>query len=134
MSFQSWDSAVRDYCNRNNIIYQGFWLLTGNRKFRETSIIKDIALAHGKTVEQVLIKFLYEELGLIVLTGTKSSLHMEEDLTVSDWNGRLSNEESAALLGVLPFEPNDKNAVTVFFTNNHLQRVHIMWKNPTDGR
>jgi diketogulonate reductase-like aldo/keto reductase len=74
-----WDRGVREFCNANNISYQGFSLLTANGKVLGHPEMARIALRHGRTVEQTVFRFALE-IGMIPLTGTTSSEHMRADL------------------------------------------------------
>jgi len=76
-----WDKKVREICNTNQIIYQGFSLLTANRNIIGHPEIGVIAKRLGTGPEQVIFRFAMQ-LGIIPLTGTNSEQHMKEDLQV----------------------------------------------------
>ena len=72
-----WDREVREFCKENNIVYQGFSLLTANSFLLPK--IKQIADKFNKTPAQVLFRFSMH-IGILPLTGTTSKIHMKEDL------------------------------------------------------
>jgi diketogulonate reductase-like aldo/keto reductase len=74
-----WDREVRDFCREHEIVYQGFWLLTGNAEVRSSAAVAEAARKTGATVEQTLFAMV-RELGVLPLTGTSSARHMREDL------------------------------------------------------
>ena len=82
-AIQQWDSAIRDYCNGQEITYQGFSLLTANRQALSSPQLAQIALKHGCTIAQMIFSFALE-IGMIPLTGTTSAEHMRGDLCVFD--------------------------------------------------
>jgi diketogulonate reductase-like aldo/keto reductase len=78
-----WDREVRAFCRRHDVRYQGFSLLTANRRELATRHIRSIVQRHGRTVEQVVFRFALQ-VGMIPLTGTTSEAHMREDLEALD--------------------------------------------------
>jgi diketogulonate reductase-like aldo/keto reductase len=83
-AIHGWDRRVREYCVRNEIIYEGFSLLTANRDVLARPEMKKIAQHHGRTVSQIVFRFAMD-VGMIALTGTTDSKHMREDLVVFDF-------------------------------------------------
>jgi diketogulonate reductase-like aldo/keto reductase len=79
-----WDLKVRLVCEAHGIHYQGFSLLTANRKELETQPMQDIAQKHDRTVAQVVFRFAMQ-VGMLPLTGTSSEQHMREDLAAFDF-------------------------------------------------
>ncbi len=79
-----WDRAVRAYCVANEIVYQGFSLLTANRGVLAHPRIVEIAEGYGRTVSQVVFGFA-RAVGMVALTGTTSAAHMREDLDAFDF-------------------------------------------------
>ncbi|MEO1267242.1 MAG: aldo/keto reductase, partial [Myxococcota bacterium] len=73
-----WDREVRAFCQTHGIVYQGFSLLTANRRELSTPAIKAIASRLGCTVPQVIFRFALE-VGMLPLTGTSNPLHMRQD-------------------------------------------------------
>jgi diketogulonate reductase-like aldo/keto reductase len=74
-----WDKEVRDICQAHGIIYQGFSLLTANRRVLDNPEIRTIAQRLGTRSAQVIFRFAMQ-IGMLPLTGTTSQQHMKEDL------------------------------------------------------
>jgi len=91
---RAWDGAVRDICEQYGIAYQGFSLLTANRQITSDPTVADMAQRMGCTPAQVVFAFAVGE-GIIPLTGTTSSMHMDQDLQALE---RVLDEDDAALL------------------------------------
>ncbi|MFO0946471.1 MAG: aldo/keto reductase [Planctomycetota bacterium] len=87
---QGWDRAVRAYCAKNGLVYQGFSLLTANRELFRHAAIQRIAKRHAKDMVQILFRFALD-VGMIPLTGTTKANHMSADLEVFDFS--LSKDE-----------------------------------------
>jgi len=85
-----WDRAVREFCTANDLIYQGFSLLTANRDALSSPDLARIAKRHGRTASQIVFRFALE-VGMIPLTGTTSADHMRADLEAFDF--RLEPDE-----------------------------------------
>jgi diketogulonate reductase-like aldo/keto reductase len=81
---RDWDREIRTFCGRNGLIYQGFSLLTANRKVVARPELAQIAARHGRTVSQVIFRFVLE-VGMVPLTGTTDAAHMRDDLEVFDF-------------------------------------------------
>jgi diketogulonate reductase-like aldo/keto reductase len=77
-----WDREVRALCRANGIVYQGFSLLTANRKELAGPTVTGLAQRLGASVPQVIFRFA-QAVGMLPLTGTSSRAHMEEDLAAS---------------------------------------------------
>ena len=91
-----WDREVREFCAGQNIIYQGFSLLTANPQlFREPDMI-NLARRHQKTIAQVIFRFA-QQVGMLPLTGTTDGSHMKEDLDSSTF--RLAEDEVRLIEG-----------------------------------
>ena len=84
-----WDARIREVCKANGIIYQGFSLLTANASEIDHVQLHDIARGLGRTLAQVVFRFCLQ-VGMLPLTGTTSSQHMQEDLEVHDFQLSLS--------------------------------------------
>lgn len=74
-----WDAKIRQLCRANDIIYQGFSLLTANSTELQNPRITGIAKRLGCLPTQVVFRFALQS-GMIPLTGTSSKSHMEADL------------------------------------------------------
>ncbi|HET9957087.1 MAG TPA: aldo/keto reductase [Polyangiaceae bacterium] len=90
-----WDRECRAYCEQTGIVYQGFSLLTANRRELQRPIVARIAKRLRVTPAQVVFAFA-QRVGMLPLTGTTNPLHMKQDL------------ESTELL----FEPADLAALS----------------------
>jgi diketogulonate reductase-like aldo/keto reductase len=87
---QAWDKQVREFCQAQGILYQGFSLLTANREVFADPEIRAIAQRVGAGPAQVIFRFAMQ-VGMLPLTGTTSEQHMKEDLAVERFS--LSAEE-----------------------------------------
>jgi diketogulonate reductase-like aldo/keto reductase len=85
-----WDKEVRDICQAQGIIYQGFSLLTANRRVLADPEIRALAQRLDTTTAQVIFRFAMQ-IGMLPLTGTTSQQHMKEDLQAEQL--ALSTEE-----------------------------------------
>jgi diketogulonate reductase-like aldo/keto reductase len=74
-----WDAKIREFCRANDILYQGFSLLTANALELNRPEIRKIAKRLGCSVPQVVFRFALQA-GMIPLTGTTGKSHMQEDL------------------------------------------------------
>lgn len=78
-----WDREVRQLCRQHDVVYQGFSLLTANRKELETKTVQQLAARLQRTAEQVVFAFA-RQLGMLPLTGTSNPEHMRVDLSALD--------------------------------------------------
>ena len=85
-----WDKEVREICQAHGIIYQGFSLLTANRRVLADPEIRTMAQRLGASTAQVIFRFAMQ-IGMLPLTGTTSQQHMKEDLQAEQL--ALSTEE-----------------------------------------
>ena len=93
-----YDKEVRAYCDQQQIIYQSFWTLSANPQLLASKTITALSSTYGRTPAQILFRYL-TQIGIVPLTGTKSELHMREDLAIFDFE--LSTEEQGAIHGLL---------------------------------
>jgi diketogulonate reductase-like aldo/keto reductase len=91
---RGWDRAVRAVCAAHDIVYQGFSLLTANRAVVGSRELAAIAKRHGRTPEQIVLRFA-QQLGMLPLTGTTDPTHMRQDLAIDGFT--LAPEEVAAI-------------------------------------
>jgi len=75
-----WDRDVRAFCRRQGIVYQGFSLLTANRRELSAATVSAIAERTGATVPQIVFRFAIAA-GMLPLTGTSDRAHMQQDLS-----------------------------------------------------
>lgn len=74
-----WDREKRNYCLENNIVYQGFSLLTANQDVVGGANVRRIAERLKVTPPQVIFAFA-RQVGMLPTTGTQDPLHMKQDL------------------------------------------------------
>lgn len=74
-----WDQEVRKICMANQIIYQGFSLLTANRGIFAEPVIRSMAEKYQTGLAQIVFRF-SQQVGMLPLTGTTNHQHMKEDL------------------------------------------------------
>jgi len=79
-----WDHAIRQFCNNNGAVYQGFSLLTANRAIVSSSQLAVIAQSYGRSAAQVIFRFAVQ-IGMLPLTGTSNAAHMQADLEVDEF-------------------------------------------------
>lgn len=74
-----WDQTVREICRANQIIYQGFSLLTANSGIFTEPNLRALAAKYQTGLAQVVFRFA-QQVGMLPLTGTTNLQHMKEDL------------------------------------------------------
>lgn len=97
-----WDCEVRAVCRAHGIVYQGFSLLTANRREVAAPAFQAIAVRVGLTPSQLVFRYALD-VGMLPLTGTSSVRHMREDLAVVA-KPALSPDDIAAIEAVAPAE------------------------------
>lgn len=90
----NYDRHIRAYCDQRQIIYQSFWTLSANPQLLAHESIGAPAAAHKRTPAQILFRYL-TQIGIVPLTGTRSEVHMRDDLSIFDFT--LSNAEQSAI-------------------------------------
>ena len=81
----SYDTDLRLWCADKDITYQSFWTLTGNPHILDNPKVHQIAKARQKTEAQIFFRFL-TQIGIVPLTGTRSDLHMKQDLEIFEFD------------------------------------------------
>jgi len=76
---RGWDIKVRTICQQNNIIYQGFSLLTANPQVLIHPAVWAMTERLKVGAAQIIFRFAMH-IGMLPLTGTTSVQHMKEDL------------------------------------------------------
>jgi diketogulonate reductase-like aldo/keto reductase len=89
-----YDRELRVFCRRSGIIYQSFWTLSANPQILADGLLQALAATHRRTTAQVLFRYLSQN-DIIPLTGTKSEVHMREDLSIFEFT--LTQAECASL-------------------------------------
>jgi len=74
-----WDAEIRKLCRANDVIYQGFSLLTANSVELQKPTISQIAQRLNCTVAQLVFRFALQS-GMMPLTGTSDEQHLRADL------------------------------------------------------
>jgi diketogulonate reductase-like aldo/keto reductase len=74
-----YDREIRAYCRQQQIVYQSFWTLTANPQALVHRTVTGLAEKYQRTPAQVLFRYL-TQIGVAPLTGTRSEVHMREDL------------------------------------------------------
>ncbi|MEL6348570.1 MAG: aldo/keto reductase [Myxococcota bacterium] len=92
-----WDEAVRGICAAHGVVYQGFSLLTANRRSWGHPKLKAIADRLGATPAQTLFAYA-RGLGILPLTGTTDPVHMRQDL--ESLGLRLTEEDREVIGGL----------------------------------
>jgi diketogulonate reductase-like aldo/keto reductase len=92
----AWDRDVREVCRSQEVIYQGFSLLTANTKVLADPEVRAIARRHGAGVAQIIFCFAMQ-IGMLPLTGTTNLDHMKQDLASAEFS--LSEEEVSQIEG-----------------------------------
>lgn len=82
---RGWDLGVRKFCTEQKMIYQGFSLLTANRDVLSSPEIAKIAARYRRSTAQIVFRFALDA-GMIPLTGTTKSDHMQADLDVFEFH------------------------------------------------
>jgi diketogulonate reductase-like aldo/keto reductase len=94
---RGWDRRIREFCAANQLVYQGFSLLTANRQVMAHPELARIAKRHGRAISQIVFRFAID-VGMIPLTGTTNADHMRADLEVFDF--RLSPDDVVRIEGL----------------------------------
>lgn len=94
----AYDAELRQFCRQHGVIYQSFWTLTANPHILTHQLIKQFAEYHQRTPAQVFFRYL-TQIGIQPLTGTCSTIHMQEDLAIFDFE--LTKHECAQISSLL---------------------------------
>ncbi|KAK7374788.1 hypothetical protein VNO80_08227 [Phaseolus coccineus] len=81
---------LREFCKENGITVTAFSPLRkgavrGNNLVMDNDIIKELADAHGKTVAQICLRWLYEQ-GLTFVVKSYDKERMKQNLGIFDWS------------------------------------------------
>jgi len=95
---QGWDYNIRSFCNANEIIYQGFSLLTANRNLLGHPELKRIAHQCNMDVTQIIFRFALD-IGIMPITGTSNIKHMQTDLDIFDFRLNVEDIEVIEAMG-----------------------------------
>lgn len=89
-----WDKEIRQICQKENMLYQGFSVLTANRQELSSPLMVGLAQKYSKTIPQIVFRFC-QQLNMICLTGTTNTDHMKQDLNIYDFE--LNPDEMAMI-------------------------------------
>ncbi|NOT12082.1 MAG: aldo/keto reductase [Methylococcaceae bacterium] len=78
-----WDLSIREFCRNNDIIYQGFSLLTANSEALKHPDLARISIRHHCSIAQLVFRFAIQT-GMMPITGTCNADHMRADLAIYD--------------------------------------------------
>lgn len=83
-----YDGPLRAFCSQHGITYQSFWTLTGNPHLLKSGSVNTLAKS-AQVSPAIALYALVMDIGIVVLNGTTSAEHMEEDLAgvrkVREW-------------------------------------------------
>lgn len=79
-----YDRDIRAYCRKQGIIYQSFWTLTANPQILTHRAVTALGEKYQRTPAQILFRYL-TQIDVAPLTGTRSELHMREDLAIFEF-------------------------------------------------
>lgn len=94
---KGWDVAVRTICNEYDVVYQGFSLLTANRKVWNGALVGKIAKRLDISKAAVMLTFA-RQMSMVPLTGTTDVDHMHDDLAAMSlvlWSEEIAQLEKA---------------------------------------
>lgn len=94
-----WDRRIREICRAHDIIYQGFSLLTANRREIASPTMREMAGRTGLAPVQLIFCFA-QQAGMLPLTGTTSRAHMQDDLAALDFALDEADVRTIAELGL----------------------------------
>jgi diketogulonate reductase-like aldo/keto reductase len=89
-----YDSKIRAYCTKNQITYQSFWTLSANPHLLANKTMTALATTYNRMPSEILYRYLTQT-GVVPLTGTKSEVHMRQDLAIFEFS--LSDGEKHAI-------------------------------------
>lgn len=93
-----YDRTIRDFCRDNKIIYQSFWTLIANPNVLSDNTLQSLATKYNRSNSQVFFRYL-TQIGIVPLTGTTSATHMQEDLSIFEF--QLNPKECASIESLL---------------------------------
>jgi len=79
-----YDRGIRAFCRQHDVTYQSFWTLTANPQVLAHPAITALAASYGRTPAQIFFRYTTQR-DIVPLTGTRSEVHMREDLAIVDF-------------------------------------------------
>ncbi len=98
-----YDRSIRAFCKEHGIIYQSFWTLTANPHILNDAVLMNIARHRKRSPAQVFFRYL-SQIGIVPLTGTTSTTHVQEDLAIFEFE--LSTDDCAEIENAYQFNKN----------------------------
>jgi diketogulonate reductase-like aldo/keto reductase len=89
-----WDRQIRALCREHEVVYQGFSLLTANRRELAQPAIARLAARLGRDPAELVFRFALQ-VGMIPLTGSSDRAHLQMDLACLDFT--LADDDLAIL-------------------------------------
>ncbi|KAF3393211.1 hypothetical protein DPV78_010087 [Talaromyces pinophilus] len=80
---EDYDLELRSFARENDIIYQSFWTLTANPELVQSEPVQRLSDKAGISVAAALYALVMSLGKVSVLDGTKSEVHMKEDLELT---------------------------------------------------
>jgi diketogulonate reductase-like aldo/keto reductase len=93
-----YDQEIRAFCRNQGIIYQSFWTLSANPHLLKYPDIINLAGKYAQQPAQILYRYLTQT-GIAPLTGTKSVVHMRQDLAIFEFE--LEDQEIEGITDLL---------------------------------
>jgi diketogulonate reductase-like aldo/keto reductase len=80
-----WDEDVRAICAKHGVTYQGFSLLTANRRELSAPLFVEMSQRLGRTIPEIAFRF-SQQIGIVPLTGSSNAAHLRADLSSADFS------------------------------------------------
>ncbi|MBF0124684.1 MAG: aldo/keto reductase [Magnetococcales bacterium] len=93
-----YDQTIRAFCHQQQISYQSFWTLSANPRILAHPTLQALAKKYRRTAAQLFFRYV-SQVGIVPLTGTTSTLHMQEDLAIFEFE--LTPGECEAITALL---------------------------------
>lgn len=79
-----YDRQIRAFCRAQHLSYQSFWTLSANPQILAHPVVAHLAAGYRRSPAQILFRYLTQS-GVVPLTGTRSEVHMREDLAIFEF-------------------------------------------------
>jgi diketogulonate reductase-like aldo/keto reductase len=79
-----YDREMRAFCQKQQMSYQSFWTLTANPQLLAHASLAALSSKYARTPAQILFRYLTQS-GIVPLSGTRSAVHMREDLAIFEF-------------------------------------------------
>lgn len=98
---EDYDVKLRSFARENDIMYQSFWTLTANPELIESEQVQQLSENVGISVAAALYALVMSLGKVSVLDGTKSEVHMKEDLELFSKIEEFSGEHQQEWQGLV---------------------------------